>query len=179
MANNRRIYRTALGKTVDMDSLRIANEKSIAVGNMKVNARGDELGPGGVILKTKAQVEAERNALPEGGTKRVNAPRQSSAAAPTQQAAPQPAPIPEDVPLDPVEEAKSQPMEAVEFPDDIDEQEPFTEAELAEANTPAEEPAPAPTAPMRGSLAASVASEKTVTQELEVDPRKPKGPTRI
>jgi hypothetical protein len=34
-------YRTAQGKTVDMGRLILQNEKTRAVGNMKVNARGD------------------------------------------------------------------------------------------------------------------------------------------
>jgi hypothetical protein len=52
-------YRTALGKVVDMDNLRLANEETIAIGNMKVNARGDELGPGGKILRTRNQIMDE------------------------------------------------------------------------------------------------------------------------
>lgn len=36
-------YRTAMGKTVDMGSLVTRNEKVRAVGNMRVNARGDLL----------------------------------------------------------------------------------------------------------------------------------------
>ena len=39
-----------------MDTLRVRNEETIAVGNMKTNARGDELGPGGVVVKTRDQV---------------------------------------------------------------------------------------------------------------------------
>mgnify|MGYP001178273240 CR=1 FL=1 len=51
-----KIYRTALGKAVDMDKLRLGNEDVIAVGNMKVNARGDELGPGGEVIRTRNEV---------------------------------------------------------------------------------------------------------------------------
>jgi hypothetical protein len=47
------LHRTSKGKLVDMENLRLSNEKSIAVGNMKVNARGDELGQGGKIIKTR------------------------------------------------------------------------------------------------------------------------------
>ena len=36
-----KIYNTALGKTVDMGKLSLQHEKVRAVGNMKVNARGD------------------------------------------------------------------------------------------------------------------------------------------
>lgn len=52
-------HRTALGKAVDMDHLRLLNEDTIAVGNMKVNARGDELGPGGVVIRNRNQVMDE------------------------------------------------------------------------------------------------------------------------
>lgn len=55
----KKAYRSALGKTIDMDNLRLANEETIAIGNMKVNARGDELGPGGKIVKTRNQVMDE------------------------------------------------------------------------------------------------------------------------
>jgi hypothetical protein len=37
----KRVYKSANGKTVDMGSLALQNEKVRAVGNMKVNARGD------------------------------------------------------------------------------------------------------------------------------------------
>ena len=36
-------YRTAMGKSVDMAALTAKNEKTRAVGNMKVNARGDTI----------------------------------------------------------------------------------------------------------------------------------------
>jgi len=39
------------GKIVDMDLLRKRNELTPAVGNARVNARGDELGPGGQIIR--------------------------------------------------------------------------------------------------------------------------------
>ena len=53
MANTRR---TAMGGMIDMDMLRIANEGTIAIGNMKVNARGDQLGAGGRVIKSRAQI---------------------------------------------------------------------------------------------------------------------------
>jgi hypothetical protein len=49
-------YRTAHGKMLDIDKLRLVNEKTIAVGNMKVNARGDQLGQGGQVVATRNQV---------------------------------------------------------------------------------------------------------------------------
>ena len=58
-----KIYRTAMGRRLDMDTLIARNEKVIAVGNRKVNARGDQLGPGGQIVKTRDQVMKEYYAL--------------------------------------------------------------------------------------------------------------------
>lgn len=55
----KKVYRTAMGKQVDMDSLRLMNEETIALGNMKVNARGDELGAGGKIVKSRNQIMDE------------------------------------------------------------------------------------------------------------------------
>lgn len=49
-------YRTAMGKKIDLDQLQLANESVIAIGNMKVNARGDKLGPGGKVVKTKKEI---------------------------------------------------------------------------------------------------------------------------
>lgn len=63
MATN---HRTARGTPIDMDRIRLANETTIAVGNMKVNARGDQLGAGGKIVKTRQQIMAEKNKLHKG-----------------------------------------------------------------------------------------------------------------
>ncbi|RLA20432.1 MAG: hypothetical protein DRQ62_10535, partial [Gammaproteobacteria bacterium] len=43
--------------------LSIQNDKTIAIGNMNVNAGGDELGPGGKIVKTSSQRVREQAAL--------------------------------------------------------------------------------------------------------------------
>lgn len=55
----KKVYKTMQGKTVDMDLLRKRNELTPAVGNAKVNARGDELGPGGKIIKKREDVLAD------------------------------------------------------------------------------------------------------------------------
>ena len=55
----KKIYRSSQGKPVDIELIRLRNEETIAVGNMKVNARGDELGPGGVVVKTRNEVMDE------------------------------------------------------------------------------------------------------------------------
>ena len=52
---------TYRGITIDMDSLRRENEKTPAIGNMKVNARGDQLAQGGAIAKTAEQIARENH----------------------------------------------------------------------------------------------------------------------
>ena len=47
------------GKEVDMDKLLRQHELMPAVGNVRVNARGDELGPGGQIVRKREDVMAE------------------------------------------------------------------------------------------------------------------------
>lgn len=51
-----RIYTSMQGKEIDMDKLSLRNELTPAIGNMKVNARGDELGAGGQIVRTREQI---------------------------------------------------------------------------------------------------------------------------
>lgn len=53
---NKRVYTTANGKRINIDAIISQNEESIAVGNMRVNARGDELGPGGKVARTRDKV---------------------------------------------------------------------------------------------------------------------------
>jgi hypothetical protein len=54
-----KLYTSMRGKEVDLEKLNLKNETVPAVGNMKVNARGDELGAGGKIVRTKEQVLAD------------------------------------------------------------------------------------------------------------------------
>lgn len=54
-----RTYKTMQGREVDMDKLMTQNELMPAVGNVRVNARGDELGPGGRIIKKREDIVAE------------------------------------------------------------------------------------------------------------------------
>ena len=54
-----KLYRTLQGKEVDMEKLGLKNETAPAVGNVRMNARGDELGPGGKIVKTREEMLKE------------------------------------------------------------------------------------------------------------------------
>jgi hypothetical protein len=50
------------GKPVDMERLAMKHELTPAVGNMRVNARGDEIGAGGKVIRTREQVLADQYA---------------------------------------------------------------------------------------------------------------------
>lgn len=54
-----RTYTSVRGKEIDMEKLSLRHEKTPAVGNAKVNARGDQLGPGGKIVKTREEIMAD------------------------------------------------------------------------------------------------------------------------
>jgi hypothetical protein len=48
--------RSMRGKEIDMEKLNLRNETIPAVGNMKVNARGDEIGKGGKVIRTREEI---------------------------------------------------------------------------------------------------------------------------
>ena len=51
----KQVYRSANGKAVDMGALRLRNEQVRAVGNMKVNARGDQVDEANRVISTKPE----------------------------------------------------------------------------------------------------------------------------
>jgi hypothetical protein len=80
-------HRTMRGKMIDMDKLMRQNELMPAIGNMKVNARGDQLGPGGQIVKKHEEVVAEyyhHNPKARVQTKTASAPATESDELPAQ-----------------------------------------------------------------------------------------------
>ena len=54
------VYRSALGKSVDMSALVARNEKTRAVGNMKVNARGDTIDSTGKVIQPVTSKVSDR-----------------------------------------------------------------------------------------------------------------------
>lgn len=54
-----KVYRTARGESVDMTVLLSKNEREPALGNMRVNARGDEIDPDGNIVKSRSEIMQE------------------------------------------------------------------------------------------------------------------------
>jgi len=80
-------HRSMQGRQIDMEKLRAQNELMPAVGNMKVNARGDELGAGGKVIRTREQImaeyyEANPNAAPDPKAKVKTETTQGSAVPP-------------------------------------------------------------------------------------------------
>ena len=61
--------RSMRGKTVNMGQLMAANQTKVAIGNARLNARGDRVAPGGAIIETHEQIMTEYN------TTRLNAVR--------------------------------------------------------------------------------------------------------
>lgn len=72
-------YRTAMGKTIDMAALQARNEKTRAVGNMKVNARGDTIDSQGKVIKpvTSKATSQYSNTVGNKSSHAVNKPQQS------------------------------------------------------------------------------------------------------
>ena len=54
---------TMRGEVIDMERLKMSNGEQVALGNASKNARGDQLGPGGVVIRTQEQIEAEWEAI--------------------------------------------------------------------------------------------------------------------
>ena len=59
----KRKYRSAQGKMVDMNALIANNETVPSIGNMAVNARGDEILSDGTIIKTREELMKEYHNL--------------------------------------------------------------------------------------------------------------------
>ena len=133
-------YRTANGQNVDFGAMMLANETAPALGNMNVNARGDEIAPDGTITKSREQIMREYNEM--------------------NTMVPQDDVIPEGTNAAQADEDDWQDWEpAVQTqPEPVK-----TVAQQIEESTPAEEPVKTPT----GGLAAAVAAAKKVEQNVQ------------
>jgi hypothetical protein len=56
MKLTKKVYRTAMGKQIDMQTLMLQNEKTVALGNASLNARGDEIDSRGNIVKKREEL---------------------------------------------------------------------------------------------------------------------------
>lgn len=148
-----RIYTTALGKSIDIDALKTAQEENIAVGNMKVNGRGDKLSAGGRISETRNQIQDNYHKLS------TPTPQEFSSVASSAKAGAR------------VTQGQPTSMPQVKAAQQVN---------IPESTVEIQKPTVADPVPnMRSSLAASLAAPAVVKQEQVPDPRKTKGPSRI
>jgi hypothetical protein len=153
----RKVYKSALGKEVDLGALFLQNEHVRAVGNMNVNARGDKLDGNNVVIDQKVR-QSQRQYQRQTTNVSADVPVHRSTRAAKQ------AQI--QVDAAPIEEVEYHVAETVE--------EVQVSAPVVENITPIE--APAPVEPdvavvAGGGLAAAIARSKAVNQTLEKTPR--------
>jgi hypothetical protein len=151
MAN---VYKTARGKAIDLDKVKLTNETVVAVGNMKTNARGDLIGAGN-------QITAGRNQLMD----QVYAVADTTVYSPNDPANFQPM----------MEASSAEKLSNLTNNLTV----PLNQAPVV--NDVATDGVPDSAPATRGSLASSLAKPATVKQDPLPDPRKPKtsGPSRI
>lgn len=54
-----KVYKSAMGRPIDMEALMAQNSDKVALGNMQVNAKGDRLGKNGEVIKQASDVVKE------------------------------------------------------------------------------------------------------------------------
>lgn len=166
----KKTYTTAMGRSIDFESLRAANEETIAVGNMKVNARGDQLGSGGVIERPRNAAMADHynaGTMPhEGLEDKMLRQKMAGAGLKKNKASKK---IRDNTRSQDMSE-KNRTNESLDQAQSVPTQQP---------EVPPASSSVLPDKRLRGSLASSLAKETTVTQEKMPDPRKPKSISRI
>lgn len=140
-----KIYRSAQGKSVDLGTIMLQNEHVRAVGNMNVNARGDKLDNNNRVVETKPRQIQKQNART---TTNVSAePVQTSTVKARRARKEKSAELSNSAPLEsaaPVQEVSVQPVSA-----------PPVQTEVKTERIP------------EGGLAAAIARNREVKQELE------------
>ena len=144
----RKTYKSAMGKTIDLGALILENEQVRAVGNMKVNARGDVLDSDNQVIDTKTK-QVQRQYKKQTVNVSANTPISTGTIA-TRRAKQE---------LNPVEEILEESVD-----DDLNPVEEILEEPVDN------EPTVSNTIP-RGGLAAAIAKSKEVKQELMKTPR--------
>jgi hypothetical protein len=101
-----KVYKSAQGKSVDLGTIMLQNEHVRAVGNMKVNARGDTLDSNNRVIETKSQqIQKQNNRATTNvstdpvhtSSKKARASRTNVETAPAVVATPAPAVVPEPI----------------------------------------------------------------------------------
>jgi hypothetical protein len=138
-----KVYRTAQGKSVDLGTIMLQNEHVRAVGNMNVNARGDKLDQNNRVIETKPRQIQRQNAR----TTNVSAEPVQTSATKSRKAK--------------REKAQAEVQHVVHTPTTVVEPTPaaVTAPPVQNIATPGKIPA--------GGLAAAIARQREVKQELE------------
>ena len=172
-----KVYRSAQGKSVDLGTIMLQNEHVRAVGNMKVNARGDKLDSNNRVIETKARQIQKQNdrtttnvssAPVHTSSKKARASRtnvETPAPEPVVTSAPDPEPVlaPAAVPDPVVTPVPLAPVNKIMAPS-------VPAPEVVPVVLAKAEPAPAPavdTAPASGGLAGAIARSREIKQNLE------------
>ena len=191
-----KVYKSAMGRVVDMGALMLENENTRAVGNMNVNARGDVLDSANRVVETKnkqvakhyqRQVAAPANHLPTTSTQAAKKQQSQKKSAKEKVAKDTPAPAKPravkvvnesvlDVYNDERLVSNYDKIQAVETTAedvlDIESMDELAEFEAAIPElTQAPEVLPEKVAIPRGGLAAAIARTQSVKQELMKTPR--------
>jgi hypothetical protein len=141
-----KIYKSAMGKPVDLGALLLQNEQTRAVGNMNVNARGDILDSANRVIDPKNQQVQRQYRRQSNNSSPVARPNKKAKSAPAS--------------------APATPAESMVDPTDT------FEDLLQDDTEPLPTPASAPSVPeTRGGLAAAIARSREIKQELEKTPR--------
>ena len=148
----RKIYRSAMGKEVDLGALLLQNEHVRAVGNMNVNARGDKLDSENRVVETRSQTVQKQYKKQTVNPSRMT-PHTSNVHARKERA-----------PAEVVQETRTteEPVESVDlseldtFADLPEDDDVVVEKDLSEHSNP-----------LKGGLAGAIARSREVRQEKE------------
>ena len=187
-----KVYKSAMGRVVDMGTLMLENEHTRAVGNMNVNARGDLLDSSNRIVETKnkqvakhyqRQVATPANHLPTTSTtaaKKQQSLRKSAKETVAKDtpapAKPRAAKVVNESVLDVYnDERLVSKFDKIQAAEDVPDIESMDELAEFEADIPelTQDPVALPekVAVPRGGLAAAIARTQSVKQELMKTPR--------
>jgi hypothetical protein len=174
-----KIYKSAMGRVVDIGALMLENENVRAVGNMNVNARGDTLDSADRVIESKPK-QVQKHYQKQSTNTSAMPPTTSTAVAKKQQAEKakikkRKEKVVNDSVLDAYNDERLVSVHDKIQPDPVEVEEiPEIESleELAELEAVVPELVQEPAKPVpRGGLAAAIAKAQTVKQELIRTPR--------
>jgi outer membrane biosynthesis protein TonB len=179
-----KVYRSAQGKMVDLGTIMLQNEHVRAVGNMKVNARGDKIDSLNHVIETRTERIQRQNdrtsnnvstAAPQtSGKKRQASPSGIQPDAQIQSQVHMAEALPDPVveiapPPPPVKQRQAPAPQATPKSQPVPTQSRAPEVDLKNPAKPAKNPAASSAAPNTsgGGLAGAIARSREIKQELD------------